>query len=155
MPNYAEFHHKTLTEAEAFWGEQAKRIEWKTPPQTICDYSNPPFVKWFVGGTTNICHNAVDRHAAKRPNDAALIAISTETNTEKTYSFAELQREVERMAASLKSLGVQKGDRVLIYMPMIAEACFAMLACTRIGALHCVVFGGFASGSLATRIDDA
>ena len=155
MPNYAEFHHKTLTEAEAFWGEQAKRIEWKTPPQTICDYSNPPFVKWFVGGTTNICHNAVDRHAAKRPNDAALIAISTETNTEKTYSFAELQREVERMAASLKSLGVQKGDRVLIYMPMIAEACFAMLACTRIGAIHSVVFGGFASGALATRIEDA
>ena len=155
MPNYAEFHHITLTEAEAFWGEQAKRIEWKTPPQTICDYSNPPFVKWFVGGTTNICHNAVDRHAAKRPNDAALIAISTETNTEKTYSFAELQREVERMAASLKSLGVQKGDRVLIYMPMIAEACFAMLACTRIGAIHSVVFGGFASGALATRIEDA
>ena len=155
MPNYAEFHHKTLTEAEAFWGEQAKRIEWKTPPQTICDYSNPPFAKWFVGGTTNICHNAVDRHAAKRPNDAALIAISTETNTEKTYSFAELQREVERMAASLKSLGVQKGDRVLIYMPMIAEACFAMLACTRIGAIHSVVFGGFASGALATRIEDA
>ena len=155
MPNYAEFHHKTLTEAEAFWGEQAKRIEWKTPPQTICDYSNPPFVKWFVGGTTNICHNAVDRHAAKRPNDAALIAISTETNTEKTYSFAELQREVERMAASLKSLGVQKGDRVLIYMPMIAEACFAMLACTRIGAIHSVVFGGFASGALSTRIEDA
>ena len=155
MPNYAEFHHKTLTEAEAFWGEQAKRIEWKTPPQTICDYSNPPFVKWFAGGTTNICHNAVDRHAAKRPNDAALIAISTETNTEKTYSFAELQREVERMAASLKSLGVQKGDRVLIYMPMIAEACFAMLACTRIGAIHSVVFGGFASGALATRIEDA
>ena len=155
MPNYAEFHHKTLTEAEAFWGEQAKRIEWKTPPQTICDYSNPPFVRWFVGGTTNICHNAVDRHAAKRPNDAALIAISTETNTEKTYSFAELQREVERMAASLKSLGVQKGDRVLIYMPMIAEACFAMLACTRIGAIHSVVFGGFASGALATRIEDA
>ena len=108
-----------------------------------------------MGGTTNICHNAVDRHAAKRPNDAALIAISTETNTEKTYSFAELQREVERMAASLKSLGVQKGDRVLIYMPMIAEACFAMLACTRIGAIHSVVFGGFASGALATRIEDA
>ena len=155
MQDYAEFHHKTLSEAEAFWAEQAKRIDWQTPPQTICDYSNPPFVKWFAGGTTNICHNAVDRHAAQRPDAAALIAISTETNTEKTYTFAELQREVERMAASLKSLGVQKGDRVLIYMPMIAEACFAMLACTRIGAIHSVVFGGFASGSLATRIDDA
>lgn len=155
MQDYAEFHHKTLSEVEAFWAEQAKRIDWQTPPQTICDYSNPPFVKWFAGGTTNICHNAVDRHAAQRPDAAALIAISTETNTEKTYTFAELQREVERMAASLKSLGVQKGDRVLIYMPMIAEACFAMLACTRIGAIHSVVFGGFASGSLATRIEDA
>lgn len=155
MQNYAEFHHKTLAEVEAFWAEQAKRIDWHTPPHTICDYSNPPFVKWFAGGTTNICHNAVDRHAAQRPNDAALIAISTETNTEKTYTFAELQREVERMAAALKSLGVQKGDRVLIYMPMIAEACFAMLACVRIGAIHSVVFGGFASGSLATRIEDA
>lgn len=155
MQNYAEFHHKTLAEAEAFWAEQAKRIDWHTPPHTICDYSNPPFVKWFAGGTTNLCHNAVDRHAAQRPNDAALIAVSTETNTEKTYSFAELQREVERMAASFQDLGVQKGDRVLIYMPMIAEACFAMLACTRIGAIHSVVFGGFASGSLATRIEDA
>jgi propionyl-CoA synthetase len=97
----------------------------------------------------------VDRHAAKRPNDRALIFISTETNEETVYSFAELQREIERMAAIYQSLGVKKGDRVLIYMPMIAQACFAILAATRIGAIHSVVFGGFASGSLATRIDDA
>ena len=155
MQSYADFHQQSLSDRDAFWAEQAKRIDWETPPQQICDYSNPPFARWFVGGKTNICHNAVDRHAAQRPNDAALIAVSTETNTEKTYSFAELQREVERMAATLLDLGVQQGDRVLIYMPMIAEACFAMLACTRIGAIHSVVFGGFASGSLSTRIDDA
>ncbi|MDO5654225.1 MAG: AMP-binding protein, partial [Brachymonas sp.] len=155
MQSYADFHQQSLADPETFWAEQAKRIDWHTPPTQICDYSNPPFVKWFVGGTTNLCHNAVDRHAAKRPNDAALIAVSTETNTEKTYTFAELQREVERMAAVLQSFGVQQGDRVLIYMPMVAEAAFAMLACTRIGAIHSVVFGGFASGSLATRIEDA
>lgn len=155
MQDYADFHQQSLDNPEAFWAEQAKRIDWQTPPQTICDYSKPPFVKWFAGGTTNLCHNAVDRHAAKRPDAAALIAISTETNTEKTYSFAELQREVERMAAALQNLGVGQGDMVIIYMPMIAEAAFAMLACARIGAIHSVVFGGFASGSLATRVEDA
>lgn len=155
MQTYADFHRQSIEDRDAFWAEQAKRIEWETPPQQICDYSNPPFARWFVGGRTNLCHNAVDRHARDRGDATALIAVSTETNTEKSYSFSELQREVERMAASLQSLGVQQGDRVLIYMPMIAEACFAMLACTRIGAIHSVVFGGFASGSLSTRIDDA
>ncbi|MEZ7870021.1 MAG: acetyl-coenzyme A synthetase N-terminal domain-containing protein, partial [Brachymonas denitrificans] len=106
MQSYADFHQQSLDNRDAFWAEQAKRIDWETPPQQICDYSNPPFARWFVGGKTNICHNAVDRHAAKRPNDAALIAVSTETNTEKTYSFSELQREVERMAATLLDLGV-------------------------------------------------
>ncbi|MFM1908137.1 MAG: hypothetical protein RLZZ591_1814 [Pseudomonadota bacterium] len=155
MSTYADFHSRSLTERDAFWAEQSALIDWHTPPQQICDYSNPPFAKWFVGGTTNLCHNAVDRHLATRPDDAALIFVSTETDTEKTYSFRELHAEVQRMAATLKDLGVQKGDRVLIYMPMIAEAAFAMLACTRIGAIHSVVFGGFASGSLASRIDDA
>jgi propionyl-CoA synthetase len=114
-----------------------------------------PFVKWFVGGETNLCYNAVDRHAETNPNGKALVYISTETDEEKIYSFSELRTEVMRMAAIYQDLGVKKGDRVLIYMPMIAEACFAMLACTRIGAIHSVVFGGFASHSLATRIDDA
>ena len=155
MTNYAEFHRRSLTERDAFWSEQAQLVDWKTPPQQICDYSNPPFAKWFVGGTTNLCHNAVDRHLKDRPDQAALIFVSTETNEERTYSFRELHGEVQRMAAVLKELGVQKGDRVLIYMPMIAEAAFAMLACTRIGAIHSVVFGGFASGSLASRIEDA
>jgi propionyl-CoA synthetase len=155
MTTYADFHSRSLNERDTFWAEQAQMVEWETPPQQICDYTNPPFAKWFVGGTTNLCHNAVDRHLAERADQAALIFVSTETNEERVYSFLELHAEVQRMAASLKELGVQKGDRVLIYLPMIAEAAFAMLACTRIGAIHSVVFGGFASGSLASRIEDA
>ena len=155
MATYKEFHQYSIEKPNEFWTEQAKLIDWNEPFTQVCDYSRPPFAKWFVGGKTNLCYNAVDRHAAKRPNDRALIFVSTETDEETVYSFAELQREIERMAAIYKSLGVKKGDRVLIYMPMIAEACFAMLACARIGAIHSVVFGGFASHSLATRIDDA
>ncbi len=155
MPTYKEFHQYSIEKPNEFWTEQAQLIDWKEPFTQVCDYSKPPFVKWFVGGKTNLCYNAIDRHAAKRPNDRALIYVSTETDEEKVYSFAELQAEVERMAAIYKSLGVKKGDRVLIYMPMIAQAAFAIFAATRIGAIHSVVFGGFASGSLATRIDDA
>ena len=155
MGKYSEFYKRSIEQRDDFWAEQSALIDWQTPPQQICDFSRPPFANWFVGGKTNLCHNAVDRHAAKRPNDRALVYISTETNEEKSYSFAELKSEVMRMAALMKSLGVVKGDRVLIYMPMIAEATFAILACARIGAIHSVVFGGFASGSLATRIDDA
>lgn len=155
MSRYAEFHRRSITERDAFWAEQARLIDWQTPPQQICDYSNPPFARWYVGGTTNLCHNAVDRHLKDRADQPALIFVSTETEQEKVYTFRELHAEVQRMAASLRELGVQKGDRVLIYMPMIAEAAFAMLACVRIGAIHSVVFGGFASGSLASRIEDA
>jgi propionyl-CoA synthetase len=155
MTSFADFHRQSLDNPDAFWAEQAKLIEWQTPPQQICDWSNPPFAHWFKGGTTNLCHNAVDRHLKDRPDQAALIFVSTETGQEKTYTFRELHIEVQRAAAMLKGLGVQKGDRVLIYMPMIAEAAFAMLACARIGAIHSVVFGGFASVSLASRIEDA
>ena len=155
MTNYKDFHQRSIKDRDGFWAEQAELVDWHTPPQQICDYSNPPFAKWFVGGTTNLCHNAVDRHVKDRADQAALIFVSTETNIEKVYSFRELHAEVQRMAASLIELGVEKGDRVLIYMPMVAEAAFAMLACTRIGAIHSVVFGGFASGSLASRIEDA
>ena len=155
MSNYAEFHRRSIEDRDGFWREQAALIDWQTPFTQVCDYSRPPFAKWFVGGRTNLCHNAVDRHAAARPDANALIFVSTETNQEVVYSFRQLQAEVERMAATLLSLGVKKGDRVLVYMPMIPEAAFAMLACTRIGALHSVVFGGFASVSLASRIDDA
>ena len=155
MGSFAQFHKRSIADRDNFWAEQAKTIDWQTPPQHICDYSNPPFAKWFVGGTTNLCHNAVDRHLKDRGDQAALIFVSTETEQEKTYTYKDLHLEVQRMAAILQSFGVVKGDRVLIYMPMIAEASFAMLACARIGAIHSVVFGGFASHSLATRIEDA
>ncbi|MEX8517181.1 MAG: propionate--CoA ligase [Leptothrix sp. (in: b-proteobacteria)] len=155
MTSYAEFHRRSIEDRDGFWGEQAQLIDWHKPFDQVCDYSNPPFAKWFAGGETNLCHNAVDRHLKDRADQNALIFVSTETNVEKAYSFRELHAEVQRMAAILQSLGVSKGDRVLIYMPMIAEAAFAMLACVRIGAIHSVVFGGFASHSLASRIDDA
>ena len=155
MGSYADFHKRSVQDRDAFWTEQAALIDWHKPFDQVCDYSNPPFANWFKGGETNLCHNAVDRHLATRADQNALIFVSTETNTEKAYSFRELHAEVNRMAAILQAQGVGKGDRVLIYMPMIAEACFAMLACVRIGAIHSVVFGGFASHSLASRIDDA
>jgi len=155
MTAYSDFHRRSITQRDAFWAEQAALIDWKDQPKQICDYSNPPFARWYVGGTTNLCYNAVDRHLKARADQAALIFVSTETNEEKTYSFRELHAEVQRMAATMLELGVKKGDRVLVYMPMIAEAAFTMLACARIGAIHSVVFGGFASGSLASRIEDA
>jgi propionyl-CoA synthetase len=152
---YAEFHRRSITDRDGFWREQAALIDWHRPFDQVCDYSRPPFATWFAGGLTNLCHNAVDRHIKDRADQNALVFVSTETDTEKAYSFRELHAEVQRMAAIFLQLGVKKGDRVLIYMPMIAEAAFAMLACARIGAIHSVVFGGFASHSLASRIDDA
>ncbi len=155
MATYQQFYQRSIEQPEAFWAEQAKLISWHRQPEQILDFSRPPFAKWFVGGQTNLCYNAVDRHAETRPDARALIYLSTETGEETIYSFSELKREVMRMAAIMQSQGVGRGDRVLIYMPMIAEACFAILACARIGAIHSVVFGGFAAASLATRIDDA
>ncbi len=152
---YEAFYRRSIDDRDAFWTEQAQLIDWQRPYDRVCNYDNAPFARWFEGGQTNLCHNAVDRHLKDRADQNALIFVSTETDVEKAYSFRELHQEVQRMAAILKSLGVEKGDRVLIYMPMIAEACFAMLACARIGAIHSVVFGGFASHSLASRIDDA
>ncbi len=153
--NYAEFHRRSLEDRDTFWAEQATLVDWHKPFEQVCDYSNPPFVRWYVGGQINLCHNAVDRHVAVRGDQNALIWVSTEVDQTREISFRELQREVERMAAMLLALGVKQGDRVLVYMPMIPEAAFAMLACARIGAIHSVVFGGFASVSLASRIDDA
>ena len=155
MTSYTDFYRQSIDQPDVFWAEQARLIDWHKPFDRVCNYDTPPFVQWFEGGQTNLCHNAVDRHLADRADQAALIAISSETGTERTYTFKDLHAEVQRMAASLKALGVGQGDRVLIYMPMIAEAAFAMLACARIGAVHCVVFGGFASGALASRIEDA
>jgi propionyl-CoA synthetase len=153
--SYAEFHRRSIQDRDQFWAEQAQLIEWHKPYDRVCNYDNPPFARWFEGGQTNLCHNAVDRHLKDRADQNALIFVSTETDTEKAYSYRELHAEVQRMAAILQGMGVTKGDRVLIYMPMIAEACFAMLACVRLGAIHSVVFGGFASHALASRIEDA
>ncbi len=152
---YADVHRRSLTDPDAYWTEQARRIDWQTPFTRVCNDDNPPFTRWFEGGTTNLCHNAVDRHLAERGDQNALIWVSTEVDQEKIYSYRELHAEVQCMAAILLAQGVKQGDRVLIYMPMIPEAVFAMLACTRIGAVHSVVFGGFASSSLASRIEDA
>jgi propionyl-CoA synthetase len=155
MTSYADFYRRSLGDRDAFWAEQAKLIEWHHTPNSICDHTRPPFTRWFADGTTNLCHNAVDRHLKQRADQPALIYVSTETGVERTYTFRQLHAEVQQAAAVLRGLGVKKGDRVLIYMPMIAEAAFAMLACARIGAIHSVVFGGFASLSLASRIEDA
>ncbi|HET9644577.1 MAG TPA: propionate--CoA ligase [Burkholderiaceae bacterium] len=155
MASYADFHRRSIGQRDEFWAEQAGLIDWYTPFEQVCDYSRPPFVNWFVGGRTNLCHNAVDRHLERLGDRSALIYVSTEVKREKVYTFSQLHIEVQRMAAILLELGVKRGDRVLVYMPMIPEAVFAMLACARIGAIHSVVFGGFASVSLASRIDDA
>jgi propionyl-CoA synthetase len=152
---YKAFYQRSIQDREGFWAEQAQLVYWHKPFERVLDFSRPPFAKWFLGGQTNLCYNAVDRHLAVRGDQKALVYISTETGEEKSYSFRELHDEVRRFAAAMLGLGVGKGDRVIIYMPMIAEACFAILACARIGAIHSVVFGGFASHSLATRIDDA
>jgi propionyl-CoA synthetase len=153
--SYETMHRESIEQPEKFWSEQAKAIYWHKQPAQILDYSTPPFRRWFVGGETNLCYNAIDRHLTERADQAALIAISTETNTRKTYTYADLYREVNTFAAILQTLDVGQGDRVVIYMPNIAEAVFAMLACARIGAIHSVVFGGFAAHNLALRIDDA
>ncbi len=152
---YEEVYRQSIEQPELFWAEEAKAIYWHKPPQQILDYSNPPFRQWFAGGQTNLCYNAVDRHLADRADQLALVAISTETNVTREISYAELYREVNAFAAILLKLDVARGDRVVIYMPNMAEAVFAMLACARIGAVHSVVFGGFAAHNLALRIDDA
>ncbi|GGY21488.1 propionyl-CoA synthetase [Rhodanobacter panaciterrae] len=152
---YEDFYRQSIEQPEQFWAEQARLIHWDTPPQQILDQSNLPFRRWFVGGTTNLCYNAVDRHLADRAEQLALVAISSETDVTREFTYRELYWEVNAFAAVLRSLGVGKGDRVVIYLPNMAEAVFAMLACARIGAIHSVVFGGFAAHNLALRIDDA
>ncbi|TAL92598.1 MAG: propionate--CoA ligase [Paraburkholderia sp.] len=155
MSRYRDFHRRSIDDPEAFWGTEAQRIHWETPFDTVLDRSNPPFSRWFTGGRTNLCHNAVDRHLVARAQQNALVYVSTETGIERRYTYADLYAETNRMAAVMRSLGVKRGDRVLLYLPMIPEAVFAMLACARLGAIHSVVFGGFAAGNLAARIDDA
>jgi len=155
MTTYQGFYQGSVTNPEKFWAAQAKLVDWHKPFTKVLDYSKPPFCSWFVGGETNLCYNALDRHLATRGAQPALVWISTEVDATRTFTYAQLHDEVNRCAAVLKSLGVGKGDRVLIYMPMTPEAVFAMLATVRLGAIHSVVFGGFAAASLAARIDDA
>jgi propionyl-CoA synthetase len=156
MGRYAEEFHRSLADPDGFWGEAAKDIDWYTAPTVVLDDSNPPFYHWFADGVLNTCFNALDRHVRSgRGDQAALIYDSPVTGSQRTYTYRELLDEVARFAGLLCGLGVDKGDRVIIYMPMIPEALIAMLACARIGAVHSVVFGGFAAPELAMRIDDA
>jgi propionyl-CoA synthetase len=151
----AEFHRRSIEHRDAFWSEQARLIDWQRPFDGVLDYSRPPFARWYPGGTLNLSHNAVDRHLAVRGDQKALIWISTEVDKTETFTYRQLYAEVNRAAAMMQSLGVKRGDRVIIYMPNMPQAVFAILACARLGAVHSVVFGGFAAASLAARIDDA
>ena len=154
--SYDEVYQRSLSDPEGFWGEAAQAIHWDKPWDKVLDDSRPPFYRWFAGGMLNTCFNAVDRHvAAGRGEQIAIIHDSPVTQSQRKISYAELQDLVARFAGVLTSLGVTKGDRVIVYMPMVPEAAIAMLACARIGAIHSVVFGGFSSRELATRIDDA
>jgi propionyl-CoA synthetase len=155
MTPYRDFHRRSLDDREGFWRDEARLVHWQKPFTRVLDYSRPPFARWFVGGETNLCYNAVDRHLAARADQKALVWISTEVDARREFSYRELHAEVNRAASMMQSLGVKRGDRVIIYMPMIPEAAFAILACARLGAIHSVVFGGFAAASLAARIDDA
>lgn len=139
-----------------YWRVAAENLEWHKPYEKVLDYSSPPFARWFAGGELNTCYNAVDRHVdAGRGGDVALIFDSAMTGKKRKYTYSELRDEVAAVAGMLKAQGIQKGDRVIIYMPMIVQTVFAMLACARLGAIHSVVFGGFAANELAKRIDDA
>ncbi len=154
---YSEAHARSLSDPEGFWGEIAEDIHWEKRWDTVLDSSNPPFYRWFTGAVCNTCYNAVDRHVDEgRGDNVALIYDSPMTGgTVRKYTYAELKDAVARFAGVLRANGVEKGDRVIIYMPMVPEAAIAMLATARLGAVHSVVFGGFAAAELATRIDDA
>ena len=152
---YDSVHQRSLADRDGFWSEAAKGIDWITPPDRVLDDSDPPFYRWFPGGELNTCYNAVDRHVANgRGDQAAIIHDSPVTGTVEHISYAALKDRVARFAGALRREGVEKGDRVIIYMPMVPEAVIAMLACARLGAVHSVVFGGFAANELAVRIDD-
>lgn len=153
---YSDIYRRSLSDPDGFWRDAAGDIDWVTPPQRILDDDNPPFYRWYPDAALNVCHNAVDRHVeAGRGDQAAIHYDSPVTGTKRTITYAELLEQVRAVAGGLRGLGVEKGDRVVIYMPMVPEAAVAMLACARIGAVHSVVFGGFAPQELAARIDDA
>ena len=153
---YDQAYNASMHDREGFWGEAAKSISWYKEWDAVLDDSNKPFYRWFPGGILNTCYNAVDRHVeAGRGDQAAIIYDSPVTDTIRTITYAELLDQVSKVAGVLTNLGVTKGDRVIVYMPMIPEAVISMLACARLGAIHSVVFGGFAANELATRINDA
>ncbi|MBV8170158.1 MAG: AMP-binding protein, partial [Alphaproteobacteria bacterium] len=153
---YQKMYAQSLADPDGFWREQAKRIDWIKPFTKVkqTSYTGDVSIKWFADGTLNASVNCIDRHLAKRANQTAIIWEGDDPKDSKHISYAELHKEVCRMANVLKAQGAKKGDRVTIYMPMIPEATYAMLACTRIGAIHSVVFGGFSPDSLANRIQD-
>ncbi|QFR33320.1 propionyl-CoA synthetase [Ancylobacter sp. TS-1] len=156
VSHYAEIHAQSIQDPERFWREAARAIDWFEEPARAFDPAHGIYGRWFPGGVTNVCHNAVDRHvAAGRGDQPAIFYDSPVAGAKRTVTYGELQTEVSVLAGVLRDLGVGKGDRVVIYMPMIPEAVFAMLACARIGAIHSVVFGGFAAAELASRIEDA
>jgi propionyl-CoA synthetase len=156
MGAYRDAYEQSITDPEGFWREQAGLVHWAAKPQRILDDSNPPFYRWFPDARLNTCYNALDRHVVDgRGDQPALVYDSPVTRQQRTYTYAELLEQVAAFAGGLRRLGVGHGDRVVIYMPMIPEAVVAMLACARLGAIHSVVFGGFAARELAVRIDDA
>src|SRR5919198_3581295 len=156
MGRFDEVYRRSLDDPEAFWAEAAAAIDWDEPWERVLDGSRAPFSRWFAGGRMNTCHNALDRHVEHgRADQAALIYDSPVTDTVATFTYAELRDAVARFAGALAAQGVGRGDRVIVYMPMVPEAVIAMLACARLGAIHSVVFGGFAANELATRIEDA
>src|SRR5678815_4637495 len=153
---YDEVYTRWRSDPEDFWAEAAEAVHWDKKWDRVLDASRPPFYRWFAGGLLNTCYNLLDAHVENgRADQTALIYDSPVTGTVKSYTYRELLDEVARFAGALRGQGVEKGDRVIIYMPMVPEAVIAMLACARIGAVHSVVFGGFAADELATRINDA
>ncbi|MCG2720858.1 MAG: propionyl-CoA synthetase [Thermodesulfovibrionales bacterium] len=156
MGRYQDLYQRSIEDPEGFWGDAAADITWYKKWDKVLDASNPPFYRWFVGGELNTCYNALDRHVENgRADQTALIYDSPVRNKIQKFTYRELLDQVSRFAGVLKSLGVNKGDTVVLYMPMVPQAVVAMLACARLGAIHSVVFGGFAANELALRIDDA
>ena len=154
--DYSALYRQSITDPEGFWAEQAARVDWEQPWDRVLDDRDAPFYRWFTGGRLNTCYNAIDRHVERgRGEQDAIIWDSPVTGQSRRYSYRELQDQVARLAGVIRGLGVEKGDRVVIYMPMVPETAMAMLACARIGAIHSVVFGGFAAPELAKRIEDA
>jgi len=156
LTSYQQAHEQSIADPDAFWASAAQAITWSTPPTVVCDGANAPLYRWFPDGRLNTCYNALDRHVESgRGDQPALLYVSPVTGSQRTYTYSELRDEVATFAGALAGLGVGAGDRVVVSMPMVPEAVIGMLACARLGAVHSVVFGGFAAEELAVRIDDA